>query len=892
VGDLVMDPVNPRKIIAALYEHMRTPWDFVSGGAGSGLYITYDGGEKWKRITSEEGLPKGDLGRIGLAIAPSSPDIVYALVEAKENGLYKSTDGGEKWSLVATKNIGNRPFYYNEIYVDPKNENRLWNLYSSVSKSEDGGKTFETVLSWNVHPDHHAFWIHPQNPDYIIEGNDGGLNISRDRGRNWFFCNNIPVGQFYHLDIDNEYPYNLYGGMQDNGSWIGPAYVLKSGGIRNSDWRELYFGDGFDVMPKLSDTRYGWAMSQGGYLAYYDRETGFNQFVKPVHPDGIKLRYNWNTALAAVAGSECGIYYGSQFLHRSLDCGQSWTIMSPDLTTNDTTKQKQNKSGGLTTDDTNAENHTTILSIAPSHVDQNVIWVGTDDGNVQLTRDGGKSWNNFANKIPGLPANAWIPQIEVSKRNAGEAFIVANHYRRGDWKPYVFHTKDFGATWKRITNEKQVTSYVLSIVQDSVQPNLLFLGADDGLYVSIDQGSNWNRFPGKVFPGVATSDLKIHPTDHSLAIATFGRAMWVMDNILPFRELAAKKGMPDKPFVLFSYDGIQSLMRSVDGMRFTADGEFRGQNRAGAVRFPVYVKPPVKKESIGTDTTGQKKIKDRKPEPKAKKEDIVTIVDTSATKSMNADSSKKSEVKDKDLFKMYVLNSEHDTLRYISQKLKEGWNNVTWDLREKGILYPSRTERGKDEDDPAGQYVLPGSYKVIGLYNGLKDSVSINVNLDPRIAVTQADLASKREWTTRFNTSITKVQTAFKALQDVKKEMKMIEAMMVNAPDSTQTKIKDRHKELNKKILSLESKVMEAEDVKGYTNVNDINELISSSQSYLGSSPGAPGANARDQIKWTEIEVDKFVTSVNELIEKDWSEYKILVGSMDWPLFKSIGIIK
>jgi hypothetical protein len=243
-----------------------------------------------------------------------------------------------------------------ELYVDPKNENRIWNLYSTISKSEDGGKNFAPAVDWGegVHPDHHAFWIHPDDPDYMIEGNDGGLNISRDGGRNWYFCPNIPVGQFYHINIDREYPYNLYGGMQDNGSWVGPAFVLKSGGIRNYDWRELYFGDGFDVLPKVNDTRYGWAMSQGGNLTYYDRETGFNEYIKPVHPEGIKLRYNWNAALAAVPGEPCGIYYVANLCIRSIDCGQSWEIISPDLTTNDTTKQKQHKSGGLTIDATAA----------------------------------------------------------------------------------------------------------------------------------------------------------------------------------------------------------------------------------------------------------------------------------------------------------------------------------------------------------------------------------------------------------------------------------------------------------------------------------------------------------------------------------------------------------
>ena len=277
-ADLIMDPNNSNKLIAAMWEYGRKPWTFNSGGPGSGLYITYDGGDNWKKLTDKEGLPKGDLGRMGLSFAPSNPDIVYALIEAKENGLYKSTDGGKKWKLVSKKNIGNRPFYYADIFVDPKNENKIYNLHSVVTYSIDGGKTFSELMSWSkVHPDFHAFWIHPEDPNFVIVGNDGGMNISRDNGANWQFINNLPLGQFYHIEIDDDFPYNIYGGMQDNGSWVGPSSVFKRGGIRNNDWQEIYFGDGFDVMPKPSDNRYGYAMSQGGNLGMYDKETGRTQ---------------------------------------------------------------------------------------------------------------------------------------------------------------------------------------------------------------------------------------------------------------------------------------------------------------------------------------------------------------------------------------------------------------------------------------------------------------------------------------------------------------------------------------------------------------------------------------------------------------------------------------
>jgi photosystem II stability/assembly factor-like uncharacterized protein len=391
-ADLVIDPSNPNKLIAAMWEYGRKPWTFNSGGEGSGMYVTHDGGKTWEERTEKDGLPKGKLGRMGLAIAPSKPNVVYALIEGeKENAIYRSDDGGFSWKKRGTRNIGSRPFYYADIFVDSKNENRLYSIFSLVNKSEDGGKTFVTLLPYyGVHPDHHAWWIHPDDPNYIIDGNDGGLNISRDGGESWRFIENIPVAQFYHINYDMSIPYRVGGGMQDNGSWVGPSMALEAGGIRNSAWQEIFFGDGFDVVFHPTKKNMAYGMSQGGNVGLVDMETGKSTFIRPTHPDSVELRFNWNAAIAQDPFNDCGVYYGSQFLHKSLDCGQSWEILSPDLTTNDTTKQKQNASGGLTIDATGAENYTTITAIAPSPVDDKVIWVGTDDGNLQLTRDGGR----------------------------------------------------------------------------------------------------------------------------------------------------------------------------------------------------------------------------------------------------------------------------------------------------------------------------------------------------------------------------------------------------------------------------------------------------------------------------------------------------------------------
>lgn len=866
-ADLVVDPSNPNKLIAAMWEYGRKPWTFTSGGKGSGLYVTYDSGENWTKLTDKEGLPKGDLGRCGLAICRSKPNVVYAIVEAKDNAIYRSDDGGAKWRKVGEN--GDRPFYYAEIACDPKNENRLYNIFSRVHKSEDGGKTWTELLDYNrVHPDHHAWWIHPDNPQYMIDGNDGGVAFTHDYGQNWQFATNLPLGQFYHVNVDNDIPYNVYGGLQDNGSWVGPSAVWRSGGIRNADWQELYFGDGFDVMPQKGNNRYIYAMSQGGNVAHIDKITGQSQSIQPQHPDGIELRYNWNSAMAQDPFNDCGIYFASQFLSYSADCGKTWKFISPDLTTNDTFKINGSKrTGGLTPDVTNAENHCTILAIAPSPVDKNVIWVGTDDGNLQLTTDGGKTWNNLASKLPNCPKAAWIPQIEVSNKNAGEAFVIVNNYRQNDFKPYAYRTTDFGKTWQSIVNDNQVNTYTLCIAQDLVESDLWFLGTDFGLYFTIDAGKNWTKWMND-YPSVPTMDLKIHSRDGDLVIGTFGRAFWVLDDIRPLREMAKTKGevLKKKLRVFDPADAYLASFRSYQGERFKADAIYEGDNKS-----------PIAMLTVWNNTKSAEKSDKKDANPTDERAKIV------------------------------IFNEKGDTIRNYSARLDSNMNRIYWPLNRNGVRFPSWTEgggegfrggggSGGDTNDPPGSggQVLPGRYKLVIAFNGEKDSTYINVKLDPRSSITAKDITEKDVVMKDIQKMIDKTTQAFNRLKEADKTVGLVDAQLaVNAPDSIKKEMAKLGKSLKDSILTIQKTFMAPRDAKGIVRTSDaLTNSIFKAMQLVGSSPGKPQENALIALNQAKDHVNKVLNRVNSFFDTDWKKYQEKVEKAQYSLFKKYEPIK
>ena len=580
-ADLAIDPQNPNVIYAAMWEFRRLPYFFKSGGPGSSLYKTEDGGKTWSKITN--GFPEGELGRIAIAVAPSKPNIIYTTVEAKNGGIFRSTDYGNNWTLMSTNPVVlQRPFYFSLLAVDPKDCNRVYRPGFSLAYSEDSGKSWNSTGE-GVHSDYHAIWIDPKDPSYILVGTDGGVYESLDRGGTWAFFLNLPLSQFYHVSYDMERPYNVYGGLQDNGSWMGPSE--SPGGIENKDWDNVGFGDGFYAFPDPADKDIVYSQWQGGNIVRYHKSLQqpkmIKVFPKKGEPD---YRWNWNTPFVAGAKSKA-LLVGSQFVFKSTDKGESWKKISPDLTTNDPEKQKQNETGGLTLDNSTAENHCTIYSISESPLDEKIIWAGTDDGNLQVTRDGGQNWVNVVKNIPGLPPNTWCMCVSAGNFSKGTAYSAFSGYQTGDMSLYVYKTTDYGNTWSSITNDA-VKGFARVIREDLVNPNLLFLGTEFGLFLTVDGGKHWAQFTGNL-PNVPVYDLAIHPREGDLIIATHGRGIMIIDDISPLRAFTPEALNADL-FIFPSRPLEIKIPRSEQS--FPGGQEYVGRNPSSAASITYYMK--------------------------------------------------------------------------------------------------------------------------------------------------------------------------------------------------------------------------------------------------------------------------------------------------------------
>ena len=863
VGDMIMDPKNPNKLFVAMWHHYRNAYHLESGGKGSGLYMTVDGGKNFIKLGKEHGLPDGNYGRVGITISKSNPNRVYALIESTKSGLYRSEDGGYTWSLVNGQKtiVDNRPFYFQDIICDPLNENTLWYISQTVMKSIDGGKNFETVIPYSgIHPDHHAFWIHPKDNKFMVDGNDGGIGITRDGGKTWMFDEKLPVGQFYHVNVDNETPYHVMGGMQDNGSWRGPGYTFTKGGIKNYDWDNLWGGDGFDVVPDPEDANWVYAMSQGGSVGRVNTVTGQSAYIQPPAPDAkTLLRFNWNAAIAQDPFDKKTIYFGSQFLHKSTNKGSAWDIISPDLTTNDSAQIDQSNNGGLSLDITGAENHCTIMTIAPSAIQKGLIFIGTDDGNVQVTTNSGASWTNLTANIKGFPKGAWIPQIRTSAYNANEVFVVANNYRQGDFAPYIFRSLDLGKTWTSMVDDKKVTGYALTVLQDPTEPNLIFVGTEQGFFVSLDNGENFQQWKNG-YPSVSTYDFAIQEREADLAIATFGRSMWVLDDIKPLRILAHNKGAATKFFISAPANGLNASYRNAPGYEWSTWGMWDAANKPAGFPISIYLIDSLKK------------------------------------------------------VKVQIKDAQDAVIRNLSFKVDSGFNRQYWGYEQKGTRGAGMPKTGggggrrasADEETPSaagsaddreftGRDVLAGKYKIVVTAGKLTDSIGVNVVDDARIGdrkeVTLAqDVANKKLQTTvdKFNAALDRIEEAEGVLAQLKIEWK-------DKKDKGIDTLNKAHKKVSESVKSLRELLMgKKQEKQGYGTVPAITpmSIIRSASSLITGKPTLPSMQEEKKIQEAEAIVKDALSKVNTFFSTDWAGFRKLVETTPVIKFKEYESIK
>jgi photosystem II stability/assembly factor-like uncharacterized protein len=792
-AEVLMDPKNPKTLYASTWQFRRTPFSFTSGGKNCGIYKSTDGGVNWKKLSN--GLPAGEFGRVAITLAPSDPENLFAIVEAKKTSLYLSVDGGNSWQEQGSNNnVEGRPFYFSVIAVDPKNPKRVYRPAWSLSISDDGGRSFTEASfagGW-VHSDHHALWINPSNTSHMYLGTDGGVYMSLDKGNNWIFINNIPVSQFYHATYDIAEPYNVYGGLQDNGSWMTASQ--SSGGINNGDWHNVGGGDGFWVQPDRENADILYSEYQGGHVWRVNRKTNEYADIQPqALPGEPKLRFNWNTPIYTSPTNPKSLYIAAQYLYKSDNKGLSWKRISPDLTTNDPLKQKQEESGGITTDNSSAENHCTIFTLAESPLDEKLIWVGSDDGNIQFTTDGGINWTKVNQNIKNLPSQIWVSSIEPSRYDKNTVYATLDNHMYGDMNTYCVVSRDMGKTWNTLNTIGLKAGYAHKIKEDIINRNLLFLGTEWGLYISIDAGTNWAQFSAKV-PPVAVRDIQIHPVKNDLILATHGRGILIVDDISPLRQLDTTLLNSDLAILNTRSFPVSS---GHWGSAFPSAGGFSGPNSPEEAPVIYYLKDRV--------TSGDVKIE--------------------------------------------ILNSSGVVVGSIPATKRKGINKVYWSMRMK----PPRVAKGVRLDGAGfyGPLCTPGDYTVRISNNSKVYAGKISLADDPISMHTLADKNAQRSAVDSLYKLSEELAFFNEQIVKLKNESRM-------AADSAKNSgLKKSLSQFSSKMESIWKELVATKGGLSITGEERIRERLSELYGSVVSFDGRPSESQMDKLKSIRHDLDK-----------------------------------
>jgi photosystem II stability/assembly factor-like uncharacterized protein len=770
VSDIAMDPESPETLYAAAYERRRTPFGFNGGGPDGGIYKTVDGGATWKKLT--KGLPYengGDVGRIGLDIYRKDSNIVYAIVQHEKGGTYRSEDKGETWKKMGDTNP--RPSYYSQIRIDPNNDLRIWELGAQMFYSEDGGKTFSTQRVKGIHGDFHAMWIDPADSNHVITGCDGGIHWSYDNGRTWDFMNTIAIGQFYEVGLDNEKPYKICGGLQDNGSWCGPSMSLTREGIINSDWTLMPGGDGFYARIDYAEPWIVYTESQDGHISRRDEHTGQQREIMPEAKVGEPhYRFQWNSPMEVSTHDHKTIYYGGNYLFKSTDRGDSWTRLGGDLTTGADRNKLQ--VFGKTPDKSTLSRHDgveeypTITTLSESPLTADVLWVGTDDGNVQVSRDGGKTWRNVAGRVPGVPKGTYVTRVVASKYAEGAAFATFDGHRTDDYNVYLFQTSDYGETWKAIRNGIPDSGGTVHVVREHPKSaNVLFAGTEFGLWVSWDYGANWTALKNN-FPTVPVDDIEIQADQNDLVLATHGRSIWIFDDLTPIEKFDAGVANSDLTF----FTPRAATLWDLRDRRWSAGQKmFTGKNPPYGAILNYYLKEAVPPEP-------PKATKDEKDKDKDKKETTSADQKAKSEEAVNKENKKEDKENKEGKTKISVYDKDNKLVREFDGPGKAGVNRTNWDLRwnAPAVPTPEQLEAAAAGFDfgPRGPLVEPGKYTIKIKAGSREATQEVVVEDDPRLQISPADRTARSEAIQQLYAMAKTTDKDHKTIQGIKDGLK------------------------------------------------------------------------------------------------------------------------